>query len=365
MVQANRKRVFYLDLLKFVSIYTMIVLHLLDDYYYHTHESAQAILPNIEMLDHIFYLISPSVFVFCLGGGLYLCRTKTWKHFARRGLSLLAIGLILNVFCFVIPYWITQNPGPAEGFPDVVFYLLFSSDILFFAGLFFLLYGLLVRLTNRTWIRFGILALVSIAGSFLPAVETDSPHWNVILGNLIFVPNLSIFPLVQWCIFPAVGYCFVKAEQDASRKTRFVLLTAAGIGIIFLAVMFLLQSMGQDFAEHLFWFPDCNLWPTRLILLICTTVFLACLIWFLARLFRDGRVKETISMVSRNLNRIYVIHWIMIIFGEIILFDVLGLQLRSYAFVIIAPIVVFIVSAFLACAYEKEKKRFTEKRPGH
>ena len=362
LVHANRKRVFYLDLLKFVSIYAMIVCHLFYNYYSYTHESAQGMIPGLMSMENTLYLIAPGIFIFCLGGGLYLCRTKTWNYFVHRGFSLLAIGLILNVFRWLIPYWITRNPGPAEGFPDVIFYLLFNSDILFFAGLFFLLYGLLARLTDRLWIRFGILALLNIAGVFIPPVETASPRWNVILSNFIYVPQISIFQLFQWCVFPAAGYCFVKAERNASRKTRFVLLTAAGSGIVFLTVMFLLRSFGQNFEDHLFWYVDCNLWPTRLILLLCVTVFWTCLIWFLARLFRNEHVKDLISMVSRNLNRIYVIHWIVIAYGEIILFNKFGLTLRNYAFLIIAPIVVFVISVWLARVYEKAKMKFNEKR---
>ena len=44
VVRANRKRVFYLDLLKFVSIYAMIVCHLFYNYYSYTHESAQGMI---------------------------------------------------------------------------------------------------------------------------------------------------------------------------------------------------------------------------------------------------------------------------------------------------------------------------------
>ena len=218
VVRANRKRVFYLDLLKFVSIYAMIVCHLFYNYYSYTHESAQGMIPGLMSMENTLYLITPGIFIFCLGGGLYLCRTKTWNYFVHRGFSLLAIGLILNVFRWLIPYWITRNPGLAEGFPDVIFYLLFNSDILFFAGLFFLLYGLLARLTDRLWIRFGILALLNIVGVFIPPVETASPRWNVILSNFVYVPEISIFQLFQWCVFPVAGYCFVKAERNASRK---------------------------------------------------------------------------------------------------------------------------------------------------
>ena len=139
-------------------------------------------------------------------------------------------------------------------------------------------------------------------------------------------------------------------------------MTAAGSGIVFLTVMFLLRSFGQSFEDHLYWYVDSNLWPTRLILLLCVTVFWTCLIWFLARLFRNEHVKDLISMVSRNLNRIYVIHWIVIAYGEIILFNKLGLTLRNYAFLIIAPIVVFVISVWLARVYEKARMKFNEKR---
>lgn len=67
-------------------------------------------------------------------------------------------------------------------------------------------------------------------------------------------------------------------------------------------------------------------------------------------------------MVSRNLNRIYVIHWIVIAYGEIILFNKLGLTLRNYAYLIIAPIVVFVISVWLARVYEKARMKFNEKR---
>lgn len=218
VVRANRKRVFYLDLLKFVSIYAMIVCHLFYNYYSYTHENAQGMIPGLMSMENTLYLIAPGIFIFCLGGGLYLCRTRTWNYFVHRGFSLLAIGLILNVFRWLIPYWITRNPGPAEGFPDVVFYLLFNSDILFFAGLFFLLYGLLARLTDRLWIRFGILALLNIAGVFIPPVETTSPRWNVILSNFVYVPQISIFQLFQWCVFPRPATALSKQSETLPAK---------------------------------------------------------------------------------------------------------------------------------------------------
>ena len=226
------KRVFYLDLLKFVSIYAMIVCHLFYNYYSYTHESAQGMIPGLMSMENTLYLIAPGIFIFCLGGGLYLCRTKTWNYFVHRGFSLLAIGLILNVFRWLIPYWITRNPGPAEGFPDVVFYLLFNSDILFFAGLFFLLYGLLARLTDRLWIRFGILALLNIAGVFIPprgnrqpSLECYPQQFRLCTANF----HLSAFPVVRFSRgrlllcqsrakrFPQNTFCFVDRRRLRDR----------------------------------------------------------------------------------------------------------------------------------------------------
>ena len=133
----KEKSVFYLDLLKFFSLYTMIICHLFTDYYLCAAESSQDLLPGLETLEQVLYLITPSVFAFCLGGGLYLSRVKTWQKDIRRGCTLLLTGLILNIFRWIIPGWITGSEGPAEGSPVVFFNLLFGSDILLFAGLFF------------------------------------------------------------------------------------------------------------------------------------------------------------------------------------------------------------------------------------
>lgn len=40
----------------------------------------------------------------------------------------------------------------------------------------------------------------------------------------------------------------------------------------------------------------------------------------------------------------------------------LGLTLRNYTFLVIAPIVVFVISVWLACVYEIAKMKFNEKR---
>lgn len=218
VVRANRKRVFYLDLLKFVSIYAMIVCHLFYNYYSYTHESARGMIPGLMSMEKTLYLIVPGIFIFCLGGGLYLCRTKTWNYFVHRGFSLLAIGLILNVFRWLIPYWITRNPGPAEGFPDVVFYLLFNSDILFFAGLFFLLYGMLARLTDRLWIRFGMLALLNIAGVFIPPVETASPAGMLSSAISFMYRKFPSFSFSSGAFFPRPATALSKQSETLPAK---------------------------------------------------------------------------------------------------------------------------------------------------
>lgn len=85
VVRANRKRVFYLDLLKFVSIYAMIVCHLFYNYYSYTHESAQGMIPGLMSMENTLYLIAPGIFIFCLAA-VFICAGR------ERGTTLFIVG---------------------------------------------------------------------------------------------------------------------------------------------------------------------------------------------------------------------------------------------------------------------------------
>ncbi|WP_304091832.1 heparan-alpha-glucosaminide N-acetyltransferase domain-containing protein [Methanobrevibacter gottschalkii] len=148
------------------------------------------------------------IFMFCMGVGIVYSRRSQWDIMVKRGITLFLLGILVNVFEFFLPYYVCGTLlGSWDIFPIAGGLLLFCVDILAFAGLSFILMGILKKfeLSNKKLIVIAL--LMSIIGSLLRDTDLGIPVLNLIFGNFIGTAGgFTAFPLFNWFIFPIAGY---------------------------------------------------------------------------------------------------------------------------------------------------------------
>ena len=128
-----------IDALKAFSIIMMIITHVIDELFdYGAH------LPSVIIDDYLAQSVGAQGFMICMGVGIIYSRAVEAKDYVKRGVALLVTGQLLNLIRYALPGIITYMCTGDAG-ARVWTFLVFSGDILQFAGLFFLCLGIFKR----------------------------------------------------------------------------------------------------------------------------------------------------------------------------------------------------------------------------
>ena len=121
-------------------------------------------------------------------------RHSQWDTMIKRGVKLYLLGVLVNVFEFFIPHFLSVSLGVnAEAFPLDGGWLIICVDILAFAGMAFVLMGILkkFKLSNKKLIVIAV--AMSILGTLLAGTDFGVQSLNSIFGFFIIV---SIFQYI-------------------------------------------------------------------------------------------------------------------------------------------------------------------------
>ncbi len=164
------------------------------------------------LLGGLFVLLgtAPAAPVFMVIMGLFFMRPKTigLSYGIKRGLILIALGYVLNVFRFYLPILIaTKFHVSLPEFMTPVSFLL-SVDILQLAGL-SLIFMSLIRCflptqpwTWRAWVfLILIIMIILIISPLLWGKLGDNP----ILSPLVGEGETIFFPFFPWAVYPVLG----------------------------------------------------------------------------------------------------------------------------------------------------------------
>lgn len=122
---------------------------------------------------------SAPVFMFCMGIGIIYSSHTQPNMMIKRGIKLFLLGLLVNIFSFIIPHYLSQyllNSGNI--LPILNGLKLFYVDILEFAGLSFVILGIFkkMNLSNRQLLAAGI--ILSVLGFLLRFSDFGSVPLN-------------------------------------------------------------------------------------------------------------------------------------------------------------------------------------------
>lgn len=262
--------------------------------------------------------VSAPMFMFAMGVGMVYTKHRAPGDYIRRGLQIGITGLTLNLWRFLVPlaagYLLT---GDYEKYIAPLPYRILGNDILQFACLVMLLMGLF------TWLRVsnaGMLLLclgTSLLGTCLKGADMGTPLRNIFLGYLIGTEDpagmvVSDFPLLNWMIVPVSGYVFGTYLLRVKNKKRFYRRVSA-VGLVITAFYFPvgISSRWGMFAEG----QNCyyHLSTADAAASLALTVGSLGVYYMICEYLPDS-VMNCLGEVSGNINLVYCIHWVFVMF---------------------------------------------------
>ena len=313
---------------------------------------------------------SAPMYMFVMGVGMCYTRKNTPMEHFLRGVKIFAVGYVLNICRFLIPYsigyWIT---GDYAKYIEPLLYKVLCNDILTFAGLAMMLMALFIKLKLPNLVMIAIATVMCAFGTLLNGVDVVSPLGNIFLGYLIGTEDaaglvLSDFPILNWMMFPVCGYAFGTMLKHVKDKKLFYLifsLPAIIIAIVYFALgiyhevgMF---GEGQNCYYHMI-FSD-------VLASLCLTVGMIGIYYFIWKVF-PKKMFYVAWTISENITEVYFIHWVLVSFVvNLFMYIIRGTTILTPWQVVALGTVISIVSIVLApyCTKRKGRWKLHEKTP--
>ena len=308
----KKERRFELDVVKFFAIIFMITIHV---YEYLGPYDQDSVMPDSAFRNVMEFLGGPLVapiLMFCMGIGMIYTKHNTPGDFLRRGIKLMIMGYTLNFLKLTLPQLIGKMLGSEEDF-DIIGGLL-CVDILTFAGAAFIIIGLLRKLHLSTFAICMLAFLLQGAGIWGVNLNIESDVLQGLAGILLPTGFWVAFPLTLWLVYPALGMVFGEFLQKTTDKREMYKKLMIVSATIFTACTVGLVYTGYDLRQF---YAVCDnyyyhqtfistIWTLPLILLAISLGF------FLFRSFEDSKFGGLIGFCGANLNRIFIIQWLLI-----------------------------------------------------
>lgn len=342
------------DLAKFICLVGMVIVHCFDTYTAFVEASSDVQYVFLYILNTIF---GAGTFMFCMGIGIAYSRHNDPVLLMKRGLKLFLLGYLLSLIC-CLSYLLLLG--------DVMMFLVYllTPDIMQFAGLALILFGLLRKLRLPDW-GIGVVALLlSVAGSFLREIDLGNPIADMFAGLLFGTLDRDlmtggVFPLLNWFIFVVAGYLFAEYLLRRTEHKTGLYLRASGIAAVILAVYMILAvpsrygMMGDILRFH-------QMQTHETVVCLAGAVFVLGIYHALSQII-PAKIGAVIEDVSKNINSVYCIQWVTISWSTAI-----WMLLQQPTFpdwtIILFGLVVFLFAAVLAHVYAGFRNKIRQKK---
>lgn len=307
--KVNTGRQVELDIAKALAIIFMILLHtafVVTGYTANLSPTYSFLIMNV--LGRPYAAV---IFMFCMGVGVVYSRHSQWDIMIKRGITLFLLGILVNLFEFFIPFYTAQalsvNPAP---FDIVGGLMLFCVDILAFAGLAFILMGILKKfeLSNTKLILIAV--VMSILGTLLKDIDFGITLVNLFFANFIGCKGgFTAFPLFNWFIFPVAGYVWGQYFIRAKDKREFFKFWPILLVVCLIYFFVSTKYWGGVFSEDVHFYYFLNTLDALFCIINAHAVIGLC--YWMAKFLPDTIIKA-FSILSSNINRIYIAQWFFI-----------------------------------------------------
>ena len=339
----NRMRQPELDLSKFIAIILMIACHC-GTYFFKEGTVAYAIF------DLIGSEFAAPVFMVCMGVGVVFSKHNQPKLLINRGVKIFLFGYLLNLIRCTIPefiiYFVDESKlqfGPVMPF--------FIVDILQFAGLALIIMGFFKKLKVEPVYQLMIAILFAGLGDVLAGISTGY-LWLDFICDLFWGANqASLFPVLNWLVYPAAGVVFGEVLMHCSDKTA-LYKRLLPIGLFGVSLSYYLIFTDPNYYSHnIYYFMGIK----NVIYGLCYPILLFSICYFVTYKNKLGD-NRFIIYSSKNLNTLYCISWVVILWIWYFVIILNDLKVTYISFIILS-IIVLAVSYGLCQIWLKIKKK--------
>ena len=352
--EVNTGRQIEIDIAKAICIIGMILVHAFEQLPFVEGSGGAGEFFLMRIGNTIF---GATLFMFCMGVGISYTKKNTPNLIILRGLTIFIIGFVLNFLRITLGMLIANAVTPGTYSTNILIIELLQNDILVFAGLAMMLFGLLKKLRIPGWGILLISLAMSILGTIFKGYDLQNVYGNCIVGWFIgtIYPGIqfnttSFFPLCNWFILVAAGYCFAWILKRVEKKGRFYMvfssISAICIGLyIGLCIGPKVGFFQEDFI------CTYHIATYDVLISLCGAVFAFGLYYGLSKILPKIVLKGATTM-SKYINTIYCLQWV--IYGNLtIIFDCLASDFYFEAWqVMLFGFGVLVISVFIAWIYK-------------
>ncbi len=357
MDEVNRGRQKELDLARGFAMLFMILIHAYTELY----------LDDIGPTKYdavVHFLGAPPaapVFMILLGVGIVYSKKSTPKELFRRGGTLFFLGYILNFLRDYVPDIIIANQEQDMELALQAWDWLWSVDILAFAGLTFIFFGLVKRFKLNNWFLAAFWGICTTLNMFLQGVIVENETLNIVCRLIWTTDEYTWFPFLIWITYPIFGYFFGQFFIRCSNKDKFY--TSLLMGSIIVSIPLWCYSYINTIrfgafgsADQLFDYEYFNHDLIGEFVIIAFVLFWLSICYFMTK-FMPQVIFKHFERWSKNNLQIYCVHWLIIGFIgltiEIKHFSALNAFIAGIAILLIADGIVVLINKLKATRLSK------------
>jgi len=341
--QKERNQTF--DFIRGLAVFFMILVHVLGTY------------SKIDVQESMFgevidFLGSPPaapVFMFTMGVFfMFSSKVKNLKDGIIRGIKLFLLGCILSFLRDDLLVLLKCNLIRVEYLNTNKLMGIWEVDILQFAGLAYILMSLIKHYFKKPIWWLVIAVCIMIISPFLWGTTSNIKIIDWLFSHLWGTGDEVYFPIFGWLFYPLIGMIFgvcMKAWSDIQKLYKLF----CKIGLVLMCVGGIISITDFDFhiGDYFRSGPGSMVW-------IIGFVF----VWMgishkITQNIRENKIFNIIYFWSKEITTIYFIHWILIMWGTVIL----GYEKYSVFTTIFIMTLMVTVSHLLAKMYRWIKQK--------
>ena len=307
-------RILAIDLARGASVFFVVIIHTL--WMYGTVDTQ-----SNTWLGHIVHFMGKGTPMFLLAMGFSFClsRKQDTKAIIKRGLELLAIGYGMNLFKFIVPYFLGLMPNnfvgaygweaPLTG--AQLLYLFQTGDILQLAGITLLLMVFIHKFSNNKFIPLILALITALATPIVRGIRLDIVGIDYLLDLLWGAEWNVYFAVFPWASFILVGMFFGLWYKEKNYNDRFIFTQMFWIGVLCTAI-----GGGLSYYNFEYHFNDYfHLGPGGAVYLAGFNLILFCIAHLIGSYFPNNKFFDFLCYSSKRVTHLYVIQWVLVCWG--------------------------------------------------